>query len=264
MKYALNQFSSLHCSEISDRKLRERIAEQRLIQLFFNDASEGVYVEVGANEPKSTSMTWHLEEKGWTGLLIEPIPELCEALRRERPNSIVHEIACSAPGCPEYTSFLVTPDLAQSRLKSNAVPSDLAVDRVVRVRIKTLDAVLEAANLPRLDFLSIDVEGLQLEVLQGITLSRHRPRLLLVEDHLVNLETHRYLVRQGYKLCKRTGLNNWYLPKGTAFRLTSFGERFALTRKLLRTPLRGLKFAMKRRRMDQAQPSAAIDAEPND
>ena len=247
MQYALKPFSLKNFADITDRKLRERIAEQKLIRLFFDEAPEGNFVEVGANEPKSTSMTWHLEECGWTGLLVEPIPELCEALRRERPKSTVLEIACGAPGSPEYTSFLVTPDLAQSRLGLSAVPSDLTVDRVEQVRVRTLDDVLDEAKLPSLDFLSIDVEGLQLEVLKGITLSRQCPRLLLVEDHLVDLKTHRYLVQQGYQLVKRTGLNNWYIPKGAPFSLTSLGERFALVRKLMRTPMRSLKFALKRR-----------------
>jgi FkbM family methyltransferase len=253
MSYELNDFAKQHFMSISDRKHRERIAEQKLIQLYFDESTEGTYVEVGANEPKSTSMTWHLEELGWTGLLIEPIPELCEALRRERPNSKVYEVACSAPGEDPYAEFMITPDMAQSCLKANDVAPDLSIERVARVRVQTLDEVLADAKLSQLDFLSIDVEGLQLDVLQGLSMSLHRPRLLLIEDHLVNLKTHAYLVGQGYKLYKRTGLNNWYLPKGTRFRLTSLSERLALLGKLLRTPIRRIKFAMKRRRMDAAK-----------
>ena len=54
MKYALKQFSNRHFSEISDRKLRERVAEQRLIQLFFNEALEGCYVECGSPRNPAT------------------------------------------------------------------------------------------------------------------------------------------------------------------------------------------------------------------
>ena len=50
MQYALKPFSLKNFADITDRKLRERIAEQKLIRLFFGEAPEGNFVEVGANE----------------------------------------------------------------------------------------------------------------------------------------------------------------------------------------------------------------------
>ncbi len=89
MKYYLRHFSDQHFPEVDDRKLRNKMAEQRLVQLFFGELREGYFVEVGANEPKRSSQTWHLEQRGWHGVLVEPIPELCEDLRKNRPSSIV-------------------------------------------------------------------------------------------------------------------------------------------------------------------------------
>jgi hypothetical protein len=117
------------------------------------------------------------------------------------------------------------------------------------VRVMTLDEVLAEAGHPPLDFVSIDVEGLQIEVLKGFDLARHRPRLLIVEDHLLNWETHLHLRRRAYQLVKRTQLNNWYVPRGTPFPLTNALERLRLWRKLWPgTPLRMLKAWMRRRR----------------
>jgi hypothetical protein len=105
--------------------------------------------------------------------------------------------------------------------------------------VLTLDEVLIEAGCPKPDFVSIDVEGLQLEVLKGFDLQRHQPALLFVEDHLLNWETHRYLVRRGYRLVKRTQLNNWYVPAGVAFTLSTPLERLRLWRKVWPgTPLR--------------------------
>ncbi|HEY0223897.1 MAG TPA: hypothetical protein VGC38_05220, partial [Pseudolabrys sp.] len=57
--------------------------EMQMVAAFFGDA-KGYFVEVGANEPRVRSQTWHLEQSGWTGLLIEPQPELARELRATR------------------------------------------------------------------------------------------------------------------------------------------------------------------------------------
>ncbi len=246
--FELRAFAERHFADVPNRKLRERAAEQRLIRMFFDDAPSGFFVEVGANEPKSTSMTWHLEETGWTGILVEPIPELYAALCRERPRSHVFKIACGAPESRGTADFVVTPDLSQSTLKRDAIADPSQAARIERVQVRTLDDLLDEAGRPTLDFVSIDVEGAQLDVLRGFSIDRYRPRLLLIEDHLTDFQTHRHLKRHGYRLCKRTGLNNWYIPQGTPFRLTTPRERAALFGKFLRTPTRGIEFALKRYR----------------
>jgi hypothetical protein len=110
------------------------------------------------------------------------------------------------------------------------------------VDCKTLDDILEATKPGQIDFVSIDVEGLQLNVLRGFNLSQYRPGLLLVEDHLVNLQTHRHMCRNGYRLVKRTARNNWYVPEGCAFPFCTALERFLLWKKIwLHTPIRKLR-----------------------
>ena len=82
---------------------------------------------------------------------------------------------------------------------------------------RTLDSILEEADAPvPIDLLSIDVEGHETEVLRGFDFSRWQPLLILVEDHVNNLQTHRYLKRSGYRLIRRLGHNGWYVPAGEA------------------------------------------------
>ena len=84
-------------------------------------------------------------------------------------------------------------------------------------------------------------------MLNGFSLDRHRPKLILVEDHLHSLHVVRHLQGQGYRLVKRTGCNNWFVPSGTPFGLTSFGEKLALWRKVyLNTPIRKVRLRLKR------------------
>jgi hypothetical protein len=119
----------------------------------------------------------------------------------------------------------------------------------------TLDSLLNKVNPARVDFLSIDTEGTELDVLLGFDLARHRPRLILIEDKLYHLTKHRYLTQQGYKLVKRTMLNNWYVPalENNLNIRSSLGERLRLRRKI--NPLSAY-FRRKRRekRMREVSP----------
>lgn len=247
MKYYLKHFAARHFPHIEGRKLREQAAEQRLIQLFFGEPKEGYFVEVGADDSKQSSQTWHLEQKGWRGILIEPIPELCENLRKDRPRAITVQAACGAPEQRGEVKFYIAEDFARSTLEKNIVSLNVSFTRTDIVQLKTLDEILEEIGPPEIDFVSIDVEGLQLNVLRGFNLQKYRPLLLLVEDHLYYLHTHRYLKQWNYRLVKRTTRNNWYVPREVPFRLSSPLERLLLWQRVwLRTPFRKLRVIRKR------------------
>ena len=80
--------------------------------------------------------------------------------------------------------------------------------------MRTLDDILIEARAPAgFDFLSVDVEGHELEVLSGFDFARWRPRLILLEDHVGNLEKHRFLQAAGYRLIRRFENNGWYVPR---------------------------------------------------
>jgi FkbM family methyltransferase len=223
--------------------------EDELVWQFFDRRTEGVFVDVGANDPKVGSQSWFLEQQGWSGLLVEPQAALCERLRQGRPRSRVFQVACGAPGHPAELLLHIAERDSKSSLVKNLVEPGTTYVRTEPVKIMTLDAVLQEGGKPRVDFVSIDVEGTQLDVLRGFSLSRHRPALLLIEDHLHHLQVHRYVRGQGYRLVKRTGLNNWYVPQDQPFTLSTARERLRLWKKVwLNTPFRKLRVARERRR----------------
>jgi hypothetical protein len=116
--------------------------------------------------------------------------------------------------------------LDRDRMAPGAQP-----ERVIEVPARTLDGVLIEACAPRqLDFLSIDVEGHELEVLSGFDFAHWRPRLVLLEDHVGNLKKHRFLRAAGYRLIRRLENNGWYIPRNAAFRVAP-RERWEIVRK---------------------------------
>ena len=138
----------------------------------------GFFVEVGANEPRHGSQTWQFEQAGWNGVLVEPQPELAERLRAARRARIV-AAACSSPANAggKMTLFLSGP---HSSLKRDLVVTGVVPHGTIEVPARTLDDILVEAGAPTpIDFVSIDVEGHEVDVLSGFDLARWRPRLIL-------------------------------------------------------------------------------------
>lgn len=213
-------------------KTKRKIYENLLTWEFFNFRTEGYFVEVGANDPKNGSQTWLLERVGWTGLLIEPLPDKFEILRKERPKSQVLQVAISAPEKVGEQLFYIGSDDVRSSLEKNVDDPGVVYEKTVKVQVMTLDHILDQVEAPLIDFLSIDVEGTELEVLKGLDLMRWKPKLILIEDKLYNLSKHHLLMDQEYKLVKRTNQNNWYVPRQKEFILATTWERMKLFRKV--------------------------------
>ena len=188
--------------------------EVPLVREFFRDTPQGFFVEVGANDPKKDSQSFHLEEAGWTGILVEPLPELADELRRVR-KAKVFEVACSSP---DRAGEIMTLHVAGpfSSFDPHLAVTGMRADRTVDVKVDTLDHVLAEGGAKRIDLMSVDVEGHELEVLSGFDFARWQPRLILLEDHVSSLDKHRFMLRSGYRLMRRTGLNGWYVPAAAA------------------------------------------------
>jgi FkbM family methyltransferase len=226
--------------------------ENFLIWDFFQRNTIGFFVEVGAHDPLVFSQTWLLERYGWKGILIEPQAACCEKLRQQRPNSTIFQVACTSPEGKKIhgEAKLFLGDTASS-LKPNMFDPSTTYRGVEIVKLMTLDEILEEVGFDKkLDFLSIDTEGSELEILHGFNIKKYNPTLILVEYHVYSLKLHNYLKDHGYKLVRRTKNNNWYIPKSVKFPVNT-SERLALLRKMyLGTPFRKLKLFFKRLKAD--------------
>lgn len=160
---------------------------------------------------------------GTAGLLVEPQPDLAEQLRRAR-RAKVYAVAWSTPENGGKTLTLYVAGI-QSTLDADFYVAGVRRTGSVEVPIMTLDQVLEDAGAPQpLDFVSIDVEGHDVEVLAGFDLAGWRPRLPLIEDVVQSLDLHRHLVARGYRWMRQTGINSWYVPAEAPFRLDLKGR----------------------------------------
>jgi FkbM family methyltransferase len=218
--------------------------EPELKRAFFEELERGYFVEVGANHPSDGSQTFELEQRGWSGVLIEPQPDLANALRQRR-SAAVFAVACSSR---QNAGSLMTLHLAAGH--SSFDPKLNLPERkphgTADVPVRTLDEILIEAGAQQVDFLSIDVEGHEVEVLDGCDLARWKPRLILIEDLLLHLRLHRLLHRCGYRWLRRTGINNWYVPAGEAPALGLDGRWQFFNKFYLGTPSRRMRSSWRR------------------
>jgi len=222
--------------------------EPRMVREYLNNAT-GVFVEVGANDPTVGSQTWALESDGWTGLLVEPLAEKAAELRATR-KAIVEEVACGPPDLHETEAVLHVEDRRSTLTVEGGDPGvDFIDSRYVPIR--TLDSLIEKAGIDHVDFLSIDVEGYEAEVLKGTTLEWIRPRLFLIEDKARDWSVHHLMLAEGYKRVRRTGLNSWYVPKSVDFPLSLFGRLQLFKKYVLSVPFHRARYRIRIKQADK-------------
>ena len=201
-----------------------QFGEDRILDAIFHHRSEGNCVEVGANDGITDSMTYHFELMGWNCLLVEPIPDLARKISEKR-NCIVKNYAASSEE-GEASFFIAEAAMGMSgldltRKQRRAIARAGGTPKEIKVRKKTLDEILEESSFREVDFISIDVEGHEMEVLKGFSLEKYLPKIVLIEDNSnqTSQAIPDYMRSKGYVLFKRTGVNDWYAPENDGDRV---------------------------------------------
>ena len=171
-----------------------------------NKIGDGTYVEVGANHPKHTSISRSFYDAGWSGLLIEPSPEWHDLIRKERPRDVLVELAASEK--KGTTKFVQVEGTGYSSSKINPLDSKFDQSlRIAEIEVQTdrLDNIISdfLPSVNQVQFMIIDVEGAESEVLEGFSFASIRPWILVVESTLPDstVQNHANCRRPGY--CRR-------------------------------------------------------------
>lgn len=188
--------------------------EDLILWRIFAKKPVGFYVDVGAHHARRFSNTYIFYLRGWRGINIDATPGSMVSFRQDRPHDINIEAAI-ANEQKELTFFMFRDralnsfDEAKSRRLVNAGHDILQEQKIQTCRLtEILQNYLPDGQ--EIDFLSIDVEELDLEVLKSNDWQRYRPVYILFEDKSFDAtnpqvnETHRFMVSQNYEFFAKT------------------------------------------------------------
>lgn len=197
----------------TDRAIRET---------YFQDWElKGIMVEVGAATPQFLSMSEHFRLNGWRCLCVEPNPKYVEMHR-----NLGHEIAACACGSEDkdHQDFEIVHqpgDYAKNQINDHSFSALKVKDayiakhpefhnhhvQQIKVNVRKLDSILGTYGIDRLSFLSVDVEGWELEVMRGFSIQKFKPRVILLENYLHASDYVDYMRNEGYTLRQKIHYN---------------------------------------------------------
>lgn len=161
----------------------QNLEDYHLEQVFSNQPV-GTYVDVGGGHPVADNVSFWFYLKGWRGLIVEPQSALCDLYAHVRPRD--HAVSCLAGRADGEAEFHAVDKLhgfstMVGEHAARATKEFGAEVKIMRKPVRTLASLCDEAGLRRIDFLKIDVEGAEAEVLTGMDFQRLRPRVVLIE-----------------------------------------------------------------------------------
>jgi len=197
-----------------------RQAEEWIIRDFFEDARDGVFADVGANHYRRDNNTYFLETQlGWSGVAVEPQLKFAADYATHRSRTRFIPLFVSDRSNEKTVLYVPSNDRIASTSQDFIAKEGGGDVTPVEVNTTTLDDVLTRAGLTKLDFVSIDVELHEPEVLRGFSIERWRPRLVCIESHFeVRQAIVDYFIARGYtivgKYLRADSKNLWFAPRG--------------------------------------------------
>lgn len=180
--------------------------------------NDGFYVDVGCFHPKKYSNTYKLYKRGWRGINIDLDSLKIETFKWVRP----HDYNITAAISDQETTVKVYSfghySLVSTIDEKTAMKKLNDIKEVREVETHTLNQVIEQSPFAgrQIDLLSIDTEGHDLNVLKSLDFEKYKPRLIMIETHLMNMdqieesELYQLLKQKGYYLINWVGFTLFF------------------------------------------------------
>ena len=202
-----------------------------LLKHFFRDKKEGIYIDVGCFHPKLANNTYLLYKKGWRGINIDVDSHTIEIFNYLRPRDYNKQIAVSDKS-GEVDLYFYHDRSAINTLSKETFDSrgGKSLD-IKKIKSETLNSIIENSPFKgnKIDFLTIDVEGYEINVLKGFDINRYRPDIIILEfidntskeqefynnkiQNLINSEIYKYMSENNYSFVNWVGFDLVFISK---------------------------------------------------
>ena len=187
--------------------------EDIIIARLLKGVKKGFYVDIGANDPEVISNTKYFYECGWRGINIEPHPEMYQKITEKRQEDTNLNVGiASQEGELTFYKLDKENETAGSTFDRNVAEELTKKGYVISAEIKmpvvSLAKVLsENAAGKKIDFMSVDTEGFDLEVIKSNDWNTYRPTVLIIETTINKEEIINFILEQNYKIVSQNLAN---------------------------------------------------------
>jgi len=206
-----------------------QLGQDRIVDEYLGGKRNGVFVDIGAYDGVTFSNTLMLErERGWTGICIEPLPDIFAELRKNRRCICVQ--ACLGNREEREVEFLaVQSEAARTRMLSGVLSEydprhldrvDIEINEfggskgLIRVPMRHLHGLLHEHGIGKVDYLSIDTEGSELLILRSTIFAAIGNPCITVENNYNDPTIDAVLSQQGYRLHQIIEWDRFYVYAG--------------------------------------------------
>lgn len=192
--------------------------DKYLLEEIFPNKNDGYYVDIGAHDGVSLSNTKKFEEIGWNGVCIEPHPKRFQELLQNR-GCLCYNIAISdknelidflcVDGYPQMLSgVLENYDQRHLQRIENEIHSYGGSKEIIKVHSRKFSDIIDREDI---DYVSIDVEGSELNILRSIDFDRHNIKCFSIENAYGSDKLNMFLVEKGYYIINSMGCDVFFI-----------------------------------------------------
>lgn len=199
--------------------------QDKIVDKLLSSKEKGFFLDIGAHDGVNFSNSLFFEEsRKWTGICIEPVPKFFKILEEKR--TCIKLNVCIADtekeiefveveGPASMLSGILTPESTNHFLRiKDAVKNQGGSYSIYKLNTLTIDSILNQYTISTIDYLSIDVEGFELDILRTINFDKYNVRIMTIENDQRDNHIISFLESKGYKSLCFSGPDEIFIKKG--------------------------------------------------
>ncbi len=223
--YKLKNFKTKYI-EIDQKELKNsgyfsQYGQDKFIAEYFKFMKNGVFVDIGANDGKTLSNTYYLEkELFWNGIAIEPSPKVFKRLKLNRKCKLLNICISDRSGIAKFLELSDHVEMLSGLVDKydprHIMRINYEIEKfggkksLINVPCYTLEDVINEQNINKINYLNIDIEGGEFDLLKSINFSNLDIDVIGIENNYKEDKIKNYLKQHGYNLIAIVGSDEMY------------------------------------------------------
>ena len=197
-------------------------AEDIMINRIFNNIQDGFYLDIGAYHPIKGSLTYTLHKRGWKGMNIDLSKTSIDLFNIARPKDI--NINCAISNFSGDTHYFENSPINQQ----NSLISNNLEQKKIKIKSYKVDEILSLNNINKVDFINIDTEGNELDILESINYEKTNPYLFTIEENSFFMNNNsklakiKFMKEKNYELINIIGVTMFFVKKNLISKITDW------------------------------------------